>query len=179
LADGVIPRKARLIMGVLWTDRDDLSRVQKRLETLFGPVESESRSVPFEGYSTFYSSEMGSDIKRCFWSFEKLYPQGALSEAKLATNRLEDDFSNDNRRTVNLDPGLLTLSSLVLATARPRYHRIYLGKGIYAELTLLFQEKGFHPLPWTYPDYCEEWSRTFFLESRTLLEQHYEGRKRE
>jgi len=162
-------------MGVLWTKPEDLDQIQERLELLFGPVESQSQTVQFEIYSKFYSPEMGDDVKRCFWSFEKLYPCGALTEAKLATNRLENQFSTGNKRTVNLDPGLLTLNSLVLASARPRYHRIYLGKGIYGELTLVFGEKEFQPLPWTYPDYCEEWTRTFFLEARARLEPHNEG----
>jgi hypothetical protein len=176
VGDVAVPRKVRLIIGVLWTDRNDLQRVHSRLETLFGPVEDQSQSVPFDRYSLHYTPEMGNDINRCFWSFENPYPRGSLHEAKLTTNRLESIFSKGNRRTINLDPGLLTLSSLVLATTRPRYHRIYLGKGIYAELTLIYREMDFQPLPWTYPDYREAWTRSFFLESRARLERCYEGR---
>jgi hypothetical protein len=163
-------------MGVLWTDRDDLQRIHSRLETLFGPVEDQSQSVLFESYSAYYTQEMGNNINRCFWSFENPYPRGGLHEAKLTTNRLESVFLKGNKRTINLDPGLLTLSSLILATTRPRYHRIYLSKGIYAELTLIYREKEFQPLPWTYPDYREEWTRNFFLESRARLERCYGGR---
>lgn len=158
-------------MGVLWTDCRDLKGVSERLEELFGPIKKQSQPFPFESYSKFYSKEMGSGIKRCFLSFERPYPRGALHDAKLATNRLEKTFARGDGRAVNLDPGLLTPSSLVLASARSRYHRIYLGKGIYGELTLLFREKEYQPLPWTYPDYCEEGARAFFLESRPRLQQ--------
>ena len=54
---------------------------------------------------------------------------------------------------MNIDPGYLTLFQLVLASAKPFSHRIYLDRGIWAEVTLLFRDGTFETLPWTYPDY--------------------------
>ena len=54
---------------------------------------------------------------------------------------------------MNLDPGLITAERLVLATGKNYSHRIYLGKGIFADLTLVFFKGTYRPLPWTYPDY--------------------------
>jgi len=45
---------------------------------------------------------------------------------------------------------------LVLATTKPCGHRPYLGQGIYADLTLTYQNKSYQPLPWTYPDYAAQ-----------------------
>ena len=34
-------------------------------------------------------------------------------------------------------------------------HRIYLSKGVYADLTLIFKKGTYTPLNWTYPDYAD------------------------
>jgi hypothetical protein len=50
---------------------------------------------------------------------------------------------------------LLTLENFVLATGKDRAHRIYLGDGIFGDLTLVFREGTYSPLQWTYPDYAD------------------------
>ena len=57
------------------------------------------------------------------------------------------------KRSVNLDPGYLTLSKLVLASTKDHAQRIYLGQAIWAEITLAFRGKSFTRHPWSYPDY--------------------------
>ncbi|NQT00025.1 MAG: DUF4416 family protein [Candidatus Omnitrophica bacterium] len=54
---------------------------------------------------------------------------------------------------MNLDPGYITAAKLVLATCKNYAHRIYLDKGIFAEVALQFRQRGFQPQPWTYADY--------------------------
>ncbi|HPP13008.1 MAG TPA: DUF4416 family protein, partial [bacterium] len=63
---------------------------------------------------------------------------------------------------VNLDPGYLDLARVVLFTTKDFSHRIYMSQGIYAEITLLFHQGKFQPLPWTYPDYQTEQYLKFF-----------------
>ncbi|MEO0250559.1 MAG: DUF4416 family protein, partial [candidate division WOR-3 bacterium] len=46
-----------------------------------------------------------------------------------------------------------SLDHLVLATHKKSAHRPYLRNGTYADLTLLYCQKSFQPLEWTYPDY--------------------------
>ncbi|MFN3467301.1 MAG: DUF4416 family protein, partial [Candidatus Brocadiales bacterium] len=46
-------------------------------------------------------------------------------------------------RPVNIDPGYLTSSKLVLASTNDYSHRIYLKKGIYAEVTLRYVKGAF------------------------------------
>ena len=72
------------------------------------------------------------------------------------TNALETEFSVDQKRRVNIDPGYLVLERFVLATGKNFAHRIYLGRSIYADLTLVYRRGGFQTLPWTYPDYAAE-----------------------
>ena len=56
----------------------------------------------------------------------------------------------------------------MLATVMNRAHRIYLGQGVFAEVTLLYQKRAFQPLPWTYPDYATVAARTFFEQVRAV-----------
>ena len=53
---------------------------------------------------------------------------------------------------MNIDPGYLAKAHLVLATGKGYSHRPYLREGIYADLTLIYRNKAFQLLPWTYPD---------------------------
>jgi hypothetical protein len=106
---------------------------------------------------------------------EKLH-QDRLAEVKITTNRMEQTYVRGGRRRVNIDPGYLLPERFVLATGKNFTHRIYLGMGIYADLTLVFSHGSFHPLPWTYPDYAEERMQRFLS---TVRERAAYERKRE
>jgi hypothetical protein len=72
---------------------------------------------------------------------------------------------------VNIDPGIITLNNLQLLTTKNFAHRIYLGEGIYCELTMLFSKSGVRYLEWTYPDYKTKEAEEFFIESRKKLKK--------
>ena len=74
-------------------------------------------------------------------------------------------------RTVNIDPGYITLSKLVLASTKDYSHRIYIGKGIYAETTLRFIHGSFKPIDTTYPDYRTQLAIDFFNRTRDFLKR--------
>jgi hypothetical protein len=57
---------------------------------------------------------------------------------------------------VNIDPGYISLSHAILATTKGYAHRPYLRDGIYADLTLIYRNRSFQPLEWTYPDYRQD-----------------------
>ena len=63
---------------------------------------------------------------------------------------------------------------LVLATTKDRDHRLYLGEGIYAEVTLHYQGGAWRARPWTYPDCARGDYHEFFLRCR----EHLRGRQR-
>jgi hypothetical protein len=107
-------------------------------------------------YTRYYEPEMGDRLVRRMFSFRHLVHQADLPGIKTFTNDLETRFSNDGRRTVNIDPGYLLHERFVLATGKNFTHRIYLSDGIYADLTLIYQNNTFQALPWTYPDYVGE-----------------------
>lgn len=149
------PVEVKLFMGMISVEGDLFDEAEKRLSQKFGPVDFESPILSFQ-HTHYYESEMGPNLKRKFISFQGLIDPAKMGEIKLFTNQLEQDFLHPDaaHRRINLDPGYLTLSKLVLASTKDYQHRIYLERGIYAEVTLRYREgKGFEPWNWTYPDY--------------------------
>jgi hypothetical protein len=104
---------------------------------------------------------MGSPLYRRLLVFKKLVSQDALVEIKLLTNGLEKINCRDQKRRVNIDPGYLSHERFVLATGKNFTHRLYLMKGIFADLTLIYTKGNFQALPWTYPDYKDPKMLTF------------------
>jgi hypothetical protein len=104
----------------------------------------------------YYSQEMGTTdgLSRFFIFSHKTFPRNILVEAKKWATAKEDHFSVEERRTVNIDVGIVALEHVVLATHKPYSHRPYLYDGVYQELTLLYKKGNYHSLEWTYPDYA-------------------------
>ncbi|MDC7228346.1 MAG: DUF4416 family protein [Spirochaetales bacterium] len=168
-------QEENLIIGVLSTLNGIEPQLRSVLEEHFGPVDFSTDSLSFT-YTSYYDGEMGEGIKRWFYSFRKTVQPSELSRIKILTNELEERWAVDGNRKVNLDPGLLDLNRLILATTKNVGHRIPLQNGIYAEVTLMYMKKDFHPLPWTYPDYQSGEYIAILKEIRTLyrekLKQH-------
>lgn len=139
------------------------------LEDEFGPADFHGPLMVFN-HTDYYNEEMGASLLRRFVSFKKLVGRDRLAEIKLFTNSLEKKFlDQQGRRTINIDPGLLSPENLVLASGKNFTHRIYLQQGIFAEVTLLFQNKKFIGLPWTYPDYASAEMTAVLTKIRNLL----------
>jgi len=120
-------------------------------------------------WTRYYHDEIGETPARRFVALEELCDPSRLAQLKRATSRLEVALARPGRpRSVNIDPGVLNGQQLVLASTKARGSRIYLGQGIFAELALLWQEEGYAPLPWTYPDYRDAEVRGLFERLRTL-----------
>ena len=90
-----------------------------------------------------------------------------LIEIKIKTNEIENSNLNEAKgRRINIDPGALSEQRLILATGKDAPHRVYLGRGIYADLTLIYEKGDFKPQSWTYPDYASQEYRSIFSEIR-------------
>lgn len=147
------PHPAKLVIGILLKDKALVHPVAEALVGLFGSMDTVSPWLDFN-FTDYYASEMGAPLFRRLFSFQKLIAQQDLPEIKVRTNLLERSFEDDRKRRVNIDPGYLLLERFVLATGKNFAHRIYLDKGIYADLTLIYRGGDFQTLPWTYPDYA-------------------------
>jgi Domain of unknown function (DUF4416) len=170
MAEAKSPQPDKLICGIIYSKEEFHHQGLESLQELFGPVDFHlSPHIPFT-FTSYYEKQMGTDLQRCFISFQNLIDPTLLSQIKLQTNELENKLSKgSNLRMINLDPGLLNPSRFILASAKNYAHRIYLNNGIYAELEYLFDKKGTILLPWTYPDYKTAEYQRFFVEARTIL----------
>lgn len=161
------PKLVKLIVGMISAHPELFDLAQERLKTRFGNIDFLSEVIPFNT-TNYYCEEMGSNLKRKFISFEDLIDPEELADIKIFTNKIEDEFSVDLKRRINLDPGYISLSKLVLATTKDYQHRIYLRDGIYAEVTLRFKSGKFQTWEWTYPDYRTEDYHNIFFHIRKL-----------
>ncbi len=104
-------------------------------------------------FSDYYEEEMGAELRKAFFALERLIDPSELPEWKLRAMSQEERYARAGKRTINLDPGYLDAPRLVLATAKNFAHRIYLGRGVYADVQLYMKNGKFQNHPWTYPDY--------------------------
>ncbi|TET34127.1 MAG: DUF4416 family protein [Planctomycetota bacterium] len=164
------PFPVKLFIGVLTAHQELLESVLETLTGRYGPTDHQSGIIPFN-FTDYYESEMGSPLVKKLWSFGRLIEPDRLAEIKKETNSIEDMFAadSDTARPVNLDPGYVTPAKVVLATAKDFPHRIYLGEGVYAEVTLTYESKEWHSHRWTYADYKQDSYREFFSKIRTIL----------
>ena len=149
------PKPAKLIVGLFMKEKKLIGPILSELVEKIGSVDMASPWLPFN-YTSYYESEMGSPLFRRVFAFKSLVKQNSLQKIKIITNKIEKSFLRNNKRLVNIDPGYLLHERFVLATGKNFTHRIYIGMGIYADLTLIYQKGSFKKLPWTYPDYSEK-----------------------
>ena len=150
-----IPPPVRFFASIIFKDSGILSAVEAELSKRLGSIEERTEVMPFS-QSDYYCPEMGEGLLRYFLLFAPLFARDSLVDAKLETNHIEVLHAVDGRRSVNIDPGYVALEQVVLATTKGYNHRIYLGQGIFADLTLVFENGTYRRLPWTYPDYGGE-----------------------
>jgi len=159
------PKPAKLVIGLLMNDKRLLPDVARDLEQAYGAIDLVGPWMEFK-FTDYYAPEMGKPIHRRMLVFKELVAQLDLARIKMHTNALELNYARKARRCVNIDPGYLLYERFVLATGKNFSHRIYIGQGIYADLTLIYQKGDFQKLPWTYPDYAENRMRLFLSQVR-------------
>ncbi|MFA4992849.1 MAG: DUF4416 family protein [Candidatus Omnitrophota bacterium] len=157
----------KLIAGFIYKDEAIFIKSRDKLKKIFGRIDFESGPIDFN-YTHYYEKEMGVGLKRRFISFARLISIQDLYRIKLYTNRLETKFLYSGMRQVNIDPGYVDLAKLVLASTKDYAHRIYLRKGIFAEITLSYRNNSFIPNDWTYPDYRSQEYIDLFNKVRKL-----------
>jgi hypothetical protein len=168
------PRPVKLIVGILAADERCLSAAVEAVAGQFGGIDLQSEVWPFDK-TDYYKDQTGTSILRQFVSIEKLISPEILADVKLRTNGLEQELADKMTlpeplpRPVNLDPGIIEPSKLILATTKNYSHRIYIGKKIYAEVTLIFDRGSWRPFDYTYPDYRQQCYFDFFSRVRSKL----------
>jgi hypothetical protein len=167
-------RSKRIARGLVFALLRSFARLTKlamklRLMTWFSPVDFSETG--------YYTKTMGEGLQKQLLAFSDLIQQDEVVESKLQSNAWEDEFKSSGQweedRPVNLDPGYLTEAKLVLATTKDRDHRIYLSRGIFAEVTLFYQGNDWQSSRWTYPDYQRPDFHEFYDRCREHLRKRY------
>lgn len=157
------------IVALLYGSEDLYEPLRAKLTELFGPLVLESPIYPF-AFTKYYESTMGADLKRRFLVFEWESNPETLADWKRSTNDLEEHFieerSSGPQRPVNIDPGYVTGGKLILASTKDFAHRIYLRDGIFAEVTMHFQDGAWRSHNFTFPDFKSGVYNEFLQQAR-------------
>src|SRR5579871_1190904 len=168
------PSPVLLIVAAFSRHEAALAWARDTTTSAWGPAALVSPAFDFVE-TDYYQASMGAGLKKQFLAFEKLVDPALLIDSKLQTNQWEADYAalgqQADARPLNLDPGYITLAKLVLASTKDHSHRLYLGRGIYAEITLSFRSGGWQNSPWTYPDYQRADFQQFFVQCREYLKK--------
>ncbi len=162
-----LPQKVKLFIAILYEHEEVLAQVRQPLSGRLGEIEWESTPLPFT-YTDYYR-DIGERLRRVFWVFRNLIDPGELAEIKLFTNEVEKTTADSSHaRRINLDPGYFDGGKIVLATTKNFAHRVYIGKGIFAEATIKWERGDFHPFEYTYRDYASNEYRPILHKIREL-----------
>ena len=176
------PKPVLLILAAFSCDPAAMDWARATAVDAWGPVALSSDAFDFTE-TDYYQATMGAKLKKQFLAFERLGDPGDLPRIKRQTNEWEAVYAKmesqgrggkggseqDIRRPLNLDPGYITEAKVVLASTKDHAHRIYLADGIYAEVTLHFQNRKWRHRDWTFPDYRRDDYHAFFTECRDYL----------
>lgn len=170
------PARPVLALCAVMARRRLLDAVAADLEREIGPVGHRGPVYRFD-YTSYYEREMGGELCKQIFAFSDAVLPHRLAELKgrameIERRRSVAEGGGGMQRRANIDPGLLSESSLVLATTKYGGHRIAIAPGLYAEITLLFERGRYRRQPWTYADYTSEEMQAFLLQLRgDLLER--------
>ena len=170
-----------LLLAAFSRHESALDWARQQADRRWGPVQLASDVFDFDN-TGYYEATMGTGLKKVLYAFRNLVDPAMLADVKRQTNDWEDEYRRQfgpddadgggDLRPLNLDPGYVTEAKLVLATSKDRDHRIYLGQGIYAEVTLYYQrDRGWQSREWTYPDYRSPACHDFLTRCRNYLRE--------
>ncbi|MBT7301322.1 MAG: DUF4416 family protein [Victivallales bacterium] len=168
------PLPVKVFAAVLYREESAWEAALPRLAGLWGSAKCAPLAVPFD-LTDYYEPEMGPGLGRRFVSFANLVCPDQLSRLKREANEVEAASCRDGQRTVNVDVGYLDLHKVVLASTKEGPCRVYVGQGIWADVTLRYQKGAFDSFPWTFPDFAGGRYDAFLL----ALRENYKRQLRE
>ena len=148
----VDPDPVKLFVAALWSEREALDESARRMAKLWSEVDYEGPDHSFD-VTDYYVPEMGEGLQRRLLSFTELVSPERIAEAKLAANEIEDALCGPGGRRVNLDVGYLDIHKVVLASVKYGPQKVYLGRGVYADIVCRYSRGIFHPFEWSFPDF--------------------------
>jgi hypothetical protein len=152
MADTRPPQPVKYFIAVLYRDPAALDRARQSIIGSWGSIDFEGADHPFD-VTGYYDPEMGPGLLRRLLSLETLREPTLIVDMKLRCNEIETALAADKKRTVNLDAGYLDHNKVLLASAKEAGQKIYLDKGIYADLAGRYKAGKYRPFEWSFPDF--------------------------
>ncbi|MCP4398260.1 MAG: DUF4416 family protein [bacterium] len=152
MAHTYAPEPLKYFVAILFRTPENLEIGKQALVDRWGAFDFEGGDHPFD-MTDYYEPEMGTPLYRRLAAFEALMMPTELVNMKLRCNQLEDETAREGQRIVNLDSGYLDHNKIVLASAKGAGQKIYIDKGIYADLVGRYEKGCYQPFHWTFPDF--------------------------
>jgi hypothetical protein len=146
------PLPVKFFIAVLYRDAAWRDQARAEFERRWGIVDHEGADHLFD-LTTYYEPEMGTPLYRRIFALADLHEPPDVVEMKLACNAIEDLLRVGGNRTVNCDVGYLDHNKIVLASAKDAGQKIYLDKGIYADLAGRYKAGRYQPFEWSFLDF--------------------------
>jgi hypothetical protein len=148
------PEPGLVVLGLLSNQPELICQAAERLAEPWGGVDLWGEPQWFD-HTPYYEKEMGSGLLRRFCCFAGLMAPEKLIALKQQAWEIEQQYIVDGNRQVNLDPGTLDATKVVLASFKPGPQKLYLGSGVWADMVSFYTNRAFRPLLWTFPDLRE------------------------
>ena len=166
------PSKGRMFLALLYNSNISLEQIKGIIRKEFGEIE-DSFAPKLNSLVSYYKKEMGENLERQYLLIKGEFDRSDLVKIKKKTMQIEVKHSLDNKRVVNIDPGLILLEQSLLISTKPYSHRVFISDNLYIELNHIFEKGEYRPLSWTYPDYKEsETLKTFEYWRKTLTHKN-------
>ncbi|MFZ8803477.1 MAG: DUF4416 family protein [Candidatus Calescibacterium sp.] len=170
------PDPVKFFAAILFSEEEGFIKAKYLMMEYFGRFDFESETKKFD-VSNYYKDEMGENIFRTFISFETLRPPDFLVEMKLKSAEIEIKLAYEGKRKVNIDPGYVDFSKVILATFKGAGSKIYLAKGVWADFILRYERGKFHSFPWTFPDFRDGRYDEILISIRNLYKEQMRNLK--
>lgn len=164
------PPRVMPIFGILGPDSENFDNIISLFVEHFGETVHQGPIVDFD-QTDYYEREFGKALKRYYIAFEDLIDATELAWIKRWTWDLELKLANDGLRSINIDPGYLDLTRIVLASFKEGPQKLYLGDEVWADLVLWYSHANYQRLPWTFPDLKDTRHDKFFIKMRTRYKE--------
>lgn len=160
------PLPVCVFAAVLHRDATALEHAVDVMTHHWGPADAVSEPFPFTA-TDYYRDEMGADLNRLLVSFADPAPADSLPRLKHDAMAMEQALAGPlGQRTANIDVGYLDYHKVVLASTKEGRHKVYLSRGIWADMTLAYEKGAYHAFPWTFADFATDTYHPFLLDAR-------------
>jgi len=155
----------------MFTTEEQKRNVLERFNERFGRILGGGPIYLVTDFTDYYVKEFGSNLRKQLFVFATPVSLENYPRIKVWSNQIEIEPKSRSEypRIVNIDPGYLEPSKLVLFSTKNYSHRVYLADGIFAEVTMLYARGKFVKLPWTYADYYWAENLKFLIEMRKQI----------